>query len=293
MALHFQTLKTRALSAAIFVAVMLLGLLWNHWTFFFLFSIIHFGCWIEYQKLTGLIDARYTLITPVHRYGVVFAGWCLMLLSTNDAYNIGNISLHELGWWLTLTFMFALPVIELMLSREVILKNIGYSAFGIIYLSASWALMIDMRNLGLGSNEPVFSFDGGRTFPCLLIFSVWINDTMAYIVGSLAGKNPLSGISPNKTWEGTVGGALLGMSVMAFAGSRLTGASTTDALIVAAIAAVAGTAGDLLESKMKRMARVKDSGQMMPGHGGFLDRFDSLLLATPLVWCYVKFFAAT
>ena len=75
MAFNFRTFKIRALTAIIFVLVMLAGLLWNQWSFLILFSIIHFGCWIEYQKLVGLIDKDYQQINPVHRYAVMLAGW--------------------------------------------------------------------------------------------------------------------------------------------------------------------------------------------------------------------------
>ena len=86
MALNIATFKTRAGTAAIFVIVMLTGMLWNHWSFFILFSIVHFGCWIEYQKLVRLIDPNYAAIGPFHAYGVMLAGWCLMLYFTNDAF---------------------------------------------------------------------------------------------------------------------------------------------------------------------------------------------------------------
>ena len=117
---------------------------------------------------------------------------------------------------------------------------------------------------------------------------------MAYIVGSLIGKTPLSKISPKKTWEGTIGGIILCVLVMAFVYPRIFYSINDTALSIsigsmALIAALFGTAGDLLESKLKRMAGVKDSGALMPGHGGFLDRFDSLLLAVPFVWLYVNF----
>jgi phosphatidate cytidylyltransferase len=124
-----------------------------------------------------------------------------------------------------------------------------------------------------------------------VIFSIWINDTMAYIVGSFIGKTPFSSISPKKTWEGTIGGALLCVVVIASLGYSLKITSFIHWYhwaIIALLCAVFGTLGDLLESKLKRMAGVKDSGQIMPGHGGFLDRFDSLLIATPVVWLYIK-----
>ena len=105
----------------------------------------------------------------------------------------------------------------------------------------------------------------------MIIISIWINDTMAYIVGSLIGKTPLSKISPKKTWEGTIGGIILSVVVV---GLITFMDLTLDQLqfyimLLAAIACVAGTFGDLLESKLKRMAGVKDSGNIMPGHGGF------------------------
>src|SRR5436190_23131830 len=113
MAFNPQTFKTRTLTAAVFVVVMLAGLLWNQWSFFILFTIIHFGCWVEYQKLLGLIDKDYLQVTNFHRYGVMLAGWCLMLYFTNDSYNLGRLSLHSIGWWLGLIFVFLLPIIEL------------------------------------------------------------------------------------------------------------------------------------------------------------------------------------
>jgi phosphatidate cytidylyltransferase len=124
---------------------------------------------------------------------------------------------------------------------------------------------------------------------------MWVNDTMAYIVGSFIGKTPLSKISPKKTWEGTIGGIILATTIVGFVSYInddwfVFGQSLVFWIVLALIATIAGTAGDLLESKLKRMAGVKDSGSFMPGHGGFLDRFDSLLLATPFVWLFVQIF---
>jgi phosphatidate cytidylyltransferase len=290
MALNLATLKTRSLTAAIFVVVMLAGLLWSHWSFFILFTIIHFGCWSEYHKLIGKIDPDYTSITPFHKYGVRIAGWCIMLYFTNNAFNMGDFSLHAIGWWIGLICVFMLPIIELLFAGNIQLKNIKYSALGLLYISLSWGLMMDLRSAGMVWKGQMLFFDWGYIIPCGLIFSIWINDTMAYIVGSLIGKTPFSAISPKKTWEGTIGGAILCVVVIALLGWGLNLYKVTDWIAIAAIAAVAGTAGDLLESKLKRMANVKDSGSIMPGHGGFLDRFDSLLLATPFVWLYVRLF---
>lgn len=131
-------------------------------------------------------------------------------------------------------------------------------------------------------------------FPAAIFFSIWINDTMAYIVGSFIGKTPFSKISPKKTWEGTIGGAILCVLAITllFSKTSLFPNSLTvyNWIIISSLCAVFGTLGDLFESKLKRMAGVKDSGKIMPGHGGFLDRFDSFLFAAPAVWVYVKYF---
>lgn len=292
MALNPSVLKTRSLTAAIFVVVMLAGLLWNQWSFFVLFSIVHFGAWYEYQKLIAGIDPQYATATPFHRYGVMIAGWCLMWYFTNEGYHIGHLSFHVIGWWTGLVFLFVLPLGEIIFTRVLNVRNILYSAAGLVYISLSLALLTHIRTMFYGN---IVSF-WGSLLVLIIIGSIWINDTMAYIVGSLIGKTPFSKISPKKTWEGTVGGVILAVVVIGTIGFFFTRRAndgvanwtwTLEWAAIAAIAAVAGTAGDLLESKLKRMAGVKDSGQIMPGHGGFLDRFDSLLVATPFVWLYI------
>ena len=160
------------------------------------------------------------------------------------------------------------------------------SLVGLIYISLPVALLIYMRvRTGLFINDNLL-----LVIPCGIIFSIWINDTMAYIVGSFIGKTPLSKISPKKTWEGTIGGAMLCIGVITFIGYIARFYHYNNWIIIASCCAFFGTLGDLLESKIKRMAKVKDSGSIMPGHGGFLDRFDSLLIATPFVACYYLFF---
>lgn len=269
MAFNWKTFWTRATTALVFVAVMMAGLLWNPLSFFLLFTVIHFGCWIEYQRLVTAIDPEYGQINAFHRYAVMAAGWCFMLFCS-------QLPFHALGWWLCLLFLFILPISELLFARQIELKQIRHSFLGLLYISLSWGCMLLLRN------HPVY----GLVLPLSIIFSIWINDTMAYLVGSMIGRTPLSAISPKKTWEGTLGGIIICIAVM-------TGLAVwlqfpwIHAAVISAIAAVTGTLGDLLESKLKRLAGVKDSGQIMPGHGGFLDRFDSLLIATPAVWLYV------
>ncbi|MHA4843222.1 phosphatidate cytidylyltransferase [Flavitalea antarctica] len=296
MALNLATFRKRAITALVFVVVMLTGLLWNQWTFFVLFSIIHFGCWVEYQKIIALIYPGYKEISAFHRYGVMLAGWCIMLYFTNDMFNIGDFSLHSMGWWLGLMFIFLLPLVELLFSRQVSERNVGFSFAGLIYISLSWAMMIGLYDF----YQPSPLSPRSAYIPLTIILAVWINDTMAYLVGSFIGKTPFSKISPKKTWEGTLGGMMLCVLIIGFIGSSnystIIGVPADSTVpdyhwfIIAAIVAVFGTAGDLFESKLKRMANIKDSGSIMPGHGGFLDRFDSLLFAVPAVWIYVQLF---
>ncbi len=299
MAFNWQTFRTRALSAVVFVILMLIGLLWNHWSFLALFSFIHFGCWIEYKRLVEKIDPNYADISIFHRYGVMLAGWGFMLWMTNEAYTISDVRISDVGFWMMVIGAVAVNVDTVIYRRG---KLIAHSLLGLLYISLSLGLMvslIDVTTQVPNENVPYakelyahehFAF---YTIPIVIIASMWINDTMAYIVGSLIGRTPFSKISPKKTWEGTIGGIVLCIFIVGFLSSTIkiddinTEVFSFHWYIIAAIAAIFGTLGDLFESKLKRLAGVKDSGQMMPGHGGFLDRFDSLLLAVPFVWLYV------
>lgn len=277
MALNVQAFKTRSLTAVVFVVVMLAGLLFSYDSFLLLFSIIHFGCWREYENLIGAIDKDYANISPVHRYGMALAGWGIMLCAAKYAL------LYMIGKWLLPVTLLIILIFEVIKWQRYSSKNLGYSLLGLLYISLSWALMLRLRSTCLLPSAD------GRTVPLVLIASIWINDTMAYIVGSLIGRTPFSSISPKKTWEGTAGGAVLAVVVITAVCYFLFHLPVIHVFIISLIAAVIGTLGDLLESKLKRLAGVKDSGQIMPGHGGFLDRFDSLVLATPFVWLYLYF----
>lgn len=291
MAFNWQTFKTRALTAIIFAAVVLTGLLWNHWSFLVLFSIVHFGCWWEYLKLTEKIHQ--TVFHPYTKMGLMVAGYGLMLLFCSGAYQIGGYGIAANVSLPVSAAGFAILMLGIFQKNPVKLKAFGMAAVGIVYISLCWGFMLDLRRefflADVNSNYAV-SPDWHRIVaPCVIIASIWINDTMAYIVGSLIGKTPLSKVSPKKTWEGTSGGVILALVIMGTL-SAVFDFSTWEIIVIALISSVTGTIGDLLESKLKRMANVKDSGSIMPGHGGFLDRFDSLLLAIPFVWIFLRVF---
>jgi phosphatidate cytidylyltransferase len=293
MALQAVTFRIRALTSLVFVAVMLIGLLWNTWSFFILFSIVHFGCWYEYQKLLAKIDPAYAAISPFQKYGVMIAGWCIMMYLCRPGFSgdLGNARLHNIGLYGGLLFLFILPVADILYSHKTYIRNMGYSVLGMIYISLSLGLLFNLRTFYPG--EALENIN--KLLVLMIILSLWVNDTMAYLIGSIIGKTPLTKISPKKTWEGTVGGLIFSILAMGALGYFLSSGFEIQPviqwMIVAAIAGITGTFGDILESKLKRTADVKDSGHILPGHGGFLDRFDSLLFATPFVWLYIVMFA--
>ena len=268
--------------------------MWNELSFFLLFFLINFFALKEYFALVQQIDTDYNEVSPWHRYGVLVAGCAIMMAFTGSHFGTQNgISLGEIGWVMSFLFILILPLGEILLSRNFSLKTIGYSLVGLLYVTVPLGLLTDLR-LDMDKDAAGWHSSNipGYFIPLLLIIFIWINDTMAYITGSLIGRTPFfPSISPKKTIEGTIGGM-----VLAIAAAGIFGYFWGDRWLawyhwigLAFVAAVFGTAGDLLESRLKRMAGVKDSGSIMPGHGGFLDRFDSLLVATPFAWIYMIF----
>jgi phosphatidate cytidylyltransferase len=279
MAFNWQTFKTRSLTAIVFVIVMAAGLLINDWCFLMLFSIIHFGCWWEYLRIIEKIHK--TILHPYIKLGMMVFGYGIMLLFCTKEVN-GYIIKDNISLPVSIAG-FVLLILGIFQKSKIPLKAFAGAAAGIIYISLSWGMLVRFE-----IPDRISPYPYPYSFPIFIVLTMWINDTMAYIVGSLIGKTPLSKISPKKTWEGTVGGIILAVIVMGLIASVLVPINANAIwYILAAIAAVAGTVGDLLESKLKRMANFKDSGHIMPGHGGFLDRFDSLLLAIP--FCFLFF----
>src|SRR5688572_15614707 len=214
MAFNRKTFQTRALTAIIFAAVMLAGLLWNQWSFLILFSIIHFGCWWEYFNLLEKIHN-----TNYHRYtrlGFMLLGYAIMLWFCGPAFQINNYHLKDFSFPVSITG-FVMLGLGIFQTRQINLKAFGTAALGLLYISLSWGLMMNWGKLGsinisIHENPVVI---GLLQMPIVIIASIWVNDTMAYIAGSLIGKTPLSKISPKKTWEGTIGGIILSIGLIA------------------------------------------------------------------------------
>jgi len=163
------------------------------------------------------------------------------------------------------------------------LGDIGISAAGLVFIALPLSAVVRIHGVGILG-------------PKLLLFTlvlVWVGDTMAYFVGRPFGRVPLAAqLSPKKTWEGAAAN-LLGSVIVAVVMFRWLEIDAFQAVLMACLANIAGQAGDLLKSAYKRGAGVKDSGTLLPGHGGVLDRIDALILAAPVVWYYFRFVLAS
>jgi phosphatidate cytidylyltransferase len=269
MPLHLPTFLTRLGSAIVFAAIMLVGLLWNEWAFLALAALIQFLCLRDFHRLMVKInpDKYRPSWIPVIMQGIALLWLILTYFSTTGQRN-----------YMPVMCMFPITIFLIAgLNRKNGWDGAQEVLSGLIYIALPMSLLVFLRMHSI-------------LLPLALILMIWTNDTMAYLVGSFIGKTPFSSISPKKTWEGTAGGALLTMGGAALYGYFSSYYIIIDWVVLAVCAAVAGTVGDLLESKLKRMADVKDSGTMMPGHGGALDRFDSLLVATPFAFAYAYVF---
>ena len=158
--------------------------------------------------------------------------------------------------------------------RSLRLADTATTVFGVAYIGLAFAHLVLLRQL-----------DGGVALCLVMVLSVWANDVFAYLVGSTLGRTPLAlRISPKKTWEGFAAGSLATTLVWAVAGSALIDLPAIWLVTIGGVASLAAAIGDLAESRIKREMMVKDSGRLLPGHGGFLDRFDSFMLVTVVTY---------
>jgi phosphatidate cytidylyltransferase len=188
-------------------------------------------------------------------------------------------------------FLINIPLVVLIFIRELYsnapnpFQNLALTFSGIAYVTLPIILFagIAFLPLGQGIYHPTIVFG--------YFIILWASDTGAYAAGKLIGKHKLfERISPKKTWEGSIGGTLSAIGATYMVSLFEARASLRDWLIMSAIIVVMGTYGDLLKSLLKRTAGVKDSGTLLPGHGGFLDRFDSLIGSAPVVFGYLVLF---
>lgn len=274
--MNWPVFFTRLGSAIVFAAIMMFGLLYQDFLAIIgLALLIQFLCIREFFRLIAAIYPE-----------SYFPGWLVWVTQVAGVIFMLSVPMIaiEPGYALLALIVPVIIMLTTILHKKTGLIA-GFTAItALLYICLPMAFLVTLR-----AN---FHF----AIPLALILMIWTNDTMAYIVGSFIGKTPFSPISPKKTWEGTAGGAILtiaGAAVWGYYSPLKQYYDMIDWMVLALLAAVAGTAGDLLESKLKRLAGIKDSGNIMPGHGGALDRFDSLLVTLPFAFCYASFFMVT
>jgi phosphatidate cytidylyltransferase len=180
---------------------------------------------------------------------------------------------------LNIPLAFLIFILELFRKKDSPFSNIATTLLGLFYVAVPFSLLHHIL-----STNGMYSFE--ILFGCWFI--IWSNDSGAYLAGSAFGKNKLfPRVSPGKSWEGCVGGAIIAYVITYIISGWYQTISRTDWFIIASILIVIGTLGDLVESLYKRSLQVKDSGTLLPGHGGILDRFDSLLMSIPFVFTYL------
>ncbi len=185
----------------------------------------------------------------------------------------------------TLIIIFLL-LFELFRNKSSAINNIGSTLLGIFYIGIFSASIINLRQFYADS---VFTYSQGGYLILSILISIWLCDSAAYFIGSAYGLHKLiPRISPKKSWEGAIAGFIFSVVGMVVSKSfMLEFLSLADAIIIGIIIGVFGQIGDLVESLIKRDTNVKDSSSIIPGHGGILDRFDSLLFTAPIVYLYL------
>lgn len=264
-----RELSTRAIAGAVFVGLILTAIQLSFASVAVLMSLFLYICCTELSELLSFSEKQKNAlqVVSVISYYLLIS---TVFIPLGDLYYVPfalvSGSIVALVLFKEYTFVFAMIYLVIPLA---LLSFIGIPDYQ--YLDGKWTY----------SNQ--FNTD-----PILAIFVfMWCFDTFAFLTGKFIGKTPLAPkISPKKTWEGFWGGLLVTMSV-ALLVSELTGLNLGLLLPLSICVAVAGTIGDLFESFIKRKANVKDSGNLIPGHGGLLDRLDGLLIAIPVCVSYI------
>ena len=269
----YSNLRQRVIAAFLGGSIIIFAAWFSSWTYFCVFFLICMFAQLEFYKLTGLDG-----MLPLKFWGT-FTGMFLFTLSFLVEKHI--MSYH----YYFLMFPVASGTFFIKLYRKSDLKpftNIAYTFLGIIYVAVPFALLnvcVFIKNYY--SHQIVLG----------LLFIIWASDTGAYFAGTKFGKTKLfERISPKKSWEGSLGGTvaalIMALIIAWFYGDLL----LWEWLVLALITVVTATYGDLVESLFKRSIAIKDSGTTIPGHGGFLDRFDGLLLSVPFILAYLILF---
>lgn len=276
-----STFTTRLISGTVYVALIVLALtlsmVWGLWILLSVFAVAGI---IEFNRLTG-VNRPY-----IFRIVLDCAAAVWLLYATAQ---YGMAISHGIGIFLPyLLYLLYVVCRSTFLPHQAMLPSLGNSIIGQLYIAVPLALTIRLTLVV----DPFSSMTQYNGLLLLAIFIfIWVNDTGAYLVGSRWGKRRLApNISPKKSVEGSIGGLILVLlSAVILRLLLFPELSWLRILLIAAVVAIFGTIGDLFESSLKRRAGVKDSGKLIPGHGGILDRIDSLLLAVPAVYLLLAF----
>ena len=277
-----RNLLVRAASGVVLFGVVLGAILWSKWSFAALLLAIIVGGQIEFYRM-----AQKAGYWPQRAMGVAsgilifIVAFALMWLFDKSSELDSRYLMITGGLVLYIILLLPLMFIcELFRKSATPIANIATSLMGVVYVAMPLSLLLFIPLL-LG---------GGEWKPWTLlfyIFIIWANDVFAYLFGITLGKHRLfERISPKKSWEGFVGG-LIGAMGMGYLAATIMGGDHIEWIGMALIAAITGVFGDVVESLFKRSVDVKDSGQVIPGHGGWLDRFDALLLSVPFAFIYL------
>lgn len=265
-------------TAIIFVLVMLGGLYGGRYSFVLLFAIITGMCLWEFLNL---VLTRLRKRDSIRMFLGVAFGLTPFVLAT--VLQLGVV--RQIDTFVAFTallffpFVFLAFIYELFAASDRPFMNVAFLVLGMVYIGAPFA-MLDF-----------IAFDGTYFYANTvfgLLLMTWANDTGAYLVGSKLGRNKLyPRVSPGKTWEGTIGGFVVTVGIAFLLGATVDELRLVDWLVLSVIVGVFGTMGDLVESMFKRGIGVKDSGDILPGHGGLLDRFDAFIFLLPFAAAYI------
>jgi phosphatidate cytidylyltransferase len=269
----YSNLTQRIIAALVAVPLLIFCIYYSEWSFFGLFLLISIFTQLEFYKLLRLNENA-----PLFIYGT-FCGAILFVLSfLIETERINQLSYYIISPLLTLIFFIKLY----KKNDKKPFMNIAYTFLGIIYVALPFALVVVLAHLGDRYSWQII-------LGCL--FLLWASDTGAYFAGTNFGKTKLfERVSPKKSWEGSIGGFLAAMVVAYFLSKYFHDIEAWQWYVIGGIIVIAGTFGDLVESLFKRSIQIKDSGSAIPGHGGFLDRFDGLLLSVPFIIAFLKLF---
>ena len=266
---------TRAITGALFVAILLVSVYFGALSTFFLFILI---VALGTNELYALVK-KSKEIAPIKQLGITTSN-LFFITSTLAIQNIIPFKYIAFPFML----LFFLFIVELYRKSKHPFSNIAYTILGSIYVSFPFILLFHLAYYQDNAFGTDFSFHIIWGF----FFMLWANDTGAYLSGRFFGKHKLfERISPKKTWEGSIGGGLLAIGIGYINAIFYPELSLTQWMVVAIITVIFGGLGDLVESMLKRSLNIKDSGTLLPGHGGILDRFDGLFLSVPFIYCYL------